>query len=49
MTTEVNCGQVRGPVQFNFARSIEPVTPLDVTITRMAVTTEKEAEKQSAN
>ncbi|MDH3347738.1 MAG: type I-C CRISPR-associated protein Cas7/Csd2 [Desulfobulbaceae bacterium] len=49
MTTEVNCGQVRGPVQFNFARSIEPVMPMDVTITRMAVTTEKEAEKQSGD
>jgi len=49
MTTEVNCGQVRGPVQFNFARSIEPIMPMDVTITRMAVTTEKEAEKQSGD
>lgn len=44
-----NCGQVRGPVQLAFARSIEPVTPLDVTITRMAVATEKEAEAQSGD
>lgn len=42
-------GQVRGPVQLAFARSIEPVTPLDVTITRMAVATEKEAEAQSGD
>ncbi len=46
---ENNCGQVRGPVQLAFARSIEPVTPLDVTITRMAVATEKEAEAQSGD
>ncbi|MBD3317033.1 MAG: type I-C CRISPR-associated protein Cas7/Csd2 [Chitinivibrionales bacterium] len=43
---ENNCGQVRGPVQMNFARSIEPVLPLDVTITRMAVATTKEADSQ---
>ncbi len=49
MSTGVNCGQVRGPVQINFSRSIEPVVPLDVTITRMAVTTEKEAESQSGD
>ena len=46
MTTEVNCGQVRGPVQINFARSVEPIVPLEVSITRMAVTTEREAEAQ---
>lgn len=46
---ENNCGQVRGPVQMNFARSIEPVTPLDVTITRMAVATVKEAESQEGD
>lgn len=46
MTTGVNCGQVRGPVQFNFAKSIDPVTPTEVTITRMAVTNEKDAEKE---
>jgi CRISPR-associated protein Csd2 len=38
MTTEVNCGQVRGPVQLTFARSIDPIIPLDVSITRLAVT-----------
>lgn len=49
MTTDVNCGQVRGPVQINFAKSIEPVSPLEFSITRMAVTTEKEAEAQSGD
>ncbi|MBA4357473.1 MAG: type I-C CRISPR-associated protein Cas7/Csd2 [Desulfovibrio sp.] len=48
-TKENNCGQVRGPVQLAFARSIEPVVPLDVTITRMAVETEKEAQAQSGD
>lgn len=46
MTTEVNCGQVRGPVQLNFARSIDPIVQQEVTITRMAVTSEKDAEKK---
>lgn len=46
MTTEVNCGQVRGPVQFAFARSIDPIVQQEVTITRMAVTNEKDAEKK---
>jgi len=46
---ENNCGQVRGPVQLNFARSIEPITPLEVTITRMAVATEKEAKDQEGD
>lgn len=46
MTTEVNCGQVRGPVQFGFARSIDPIVQQEVTITRMAVTSEKDAEKK---
>lgn len=49
MTTEVNCGQVRGPVQLTFAKSEDPVIPLEVSITRMAVTTEKEAEAQSGD
>ena len=49
MTTGVNCGQVRGPVQMAFANSIDPVVPLEMSITRMAVTTEKEAEKQSGD
>jgi CRISPR-associated protein Csd2 len=46
MTTEVNCGQVRGPVQVAFARSIEPIVPLEVSITRMAVTNERDLEKE---
>lgn len=46
MTTEVNCGQVRGPVQFGFARSIDPIIQQEITITRMAVTSEKDAEKK---
>jgi CRISPR-associated protein Csd2 len=49
MSTEVNCGQVRGPVQFTFARSVDPVISSEHSITRMAVTTEKEAEKQSGD
>jgi CRISPR-associated protein Csd2 len=49
MTTEVNSGQVRGPVQLTFAKSEDPVIPLEVSITRMAVTTEKEAEAQSGD
>ncbi len=49
MSTGTNCGQVRGPVQLNFARSIEPIVPLEVSITRMAVTTEKEADSQGGD
>ena len=49
MTTGVNAGQVRGPVQMAFATSIDPVLPLEISITRMAVTTEKEAEAQSGD
>lgn len=45
MTTEVNCGQVRGPVQFGFARSIDPIFQQEITVTRCAVTNEKDAEK----
>jgi CRISPR-associated protein Csd2 len=44
MTTGVNAGQVRGPVQLNFATSVEPVLPLEISITRLAATTEKDAE-----
>jgi CRISPR-associated protein Csd2 len=44
-----NCGQVRGPVQLTFARSIDPIAPVDHTITRMAVATEAEAEKQGGD
>lgn len=47
MTTEVNSGQVRGPVQLAFAKSIDPIIPLEISITRMAVTSEKESEAQS--
>lgn len=43
MTTGVNCGQVRGPIQLTFARSIDPVVPLDISITRMAVTRSEDA------
>ena len=50
MTTFVkaalNCGQVRGPVQMGFARSVEPVVPQEVTITRVAITTEADAENK---
>lgn len=46
MTTEVNAGQVRGPVQLAFATSIEPVLPMEVAITRVAVTNEKDVEKE---
>lgn len=46
MSTGVNAGQVRGPVQFAFARSVEPVLPLEISITRMAATTEKDAEEK---
>lgn len=49
MTTGINAGQVRGPVQLGFATSVEPVLPLEISITRMAVTTEKEAEAQSGD
>ena len=50
MTTFVkaalNCGQVRGPVQIGFARSIEPIIPQEITITRIAITTESDAERK---
>ncbi len=49
MALKTNCGTVTGPVQINFARSIEPVTPLEFTITRMAVATEEEAAKQDGD
>lgn len=47
MTTEVNCGQVRGPVQFAMARSVDPIFSQEHAVTRCAVTTEKESEQQS--
>lgn len=46
MSTGVNCGQVRGPVQFTFGRSVDPVVPAEVSITRMAVTNVKDLEKE---
>lgn len=49
MSTGTNCGQVRGPVQLTFARSINPVIAIEHSITRMAVTTEKEAENQQGD
>ncbi len=49
MSTGVNCGQVRGPVQLTFARSVDPVITQEHAITRMAVATEAEAEKQQGD
>lgn len=48
MSTGKNAGQVRGPIQFTFARSIDPIATAEHSITRMAVATEKEAEKKMA-
>lgn len=49
MSTGTNCGQVRGPIQLTFSRSVDPVVTLEHSITRMAVTTPAEAEKQSGD
>lgn len=49
MSTGKNAGQVRGPIQFTFARSVDPIAAAEHSITRMAVATEKEAEKQSGD
>jgi CRISPR-associated protein Csd2 len=46
MTTDVNCGQVRGPVQLGLGRSLHPVVTQELTVTRCAVTTEQEAKDQ---
>lgn len=46
MSTEVNCGQVRGPVQISFARSIDPIVASEHAITRSSVTNEKDIEKE---
>ena len=46
MTTEVNCGQVRGPIQMCFAQSVDPVVPQEMSITRMAVTNAKDVDKE---
>ena len=49
MSTGKNAGQVRGPIQFTFARSVDPIATAEHSITRMAVATEKEAEKQNGD
>lgn len=49
MSTGINCGQVRGPIQMTFARSVDPIVALEHSITRMAVATEKEAEAQGGD
>jgi CRISPR-associated protein Csd2 len=46
MSTEVNCGQVRGPVQISFARSIDPIVSSEHAITRSSVTNEKDLKKE---
>lgn len=47
MSTGINCGQVRGPVQMTFARSIEPIVPQEISITRMAATNEAEKKQRA--
>jgi CRISPR-associated protein Csd2 len=49
MSTGANAGQVRGPVQLTFSRSVDPIVQIEHSITRMAVATEEEAEKQSGD
>ena len=49
MSTGKNAGQVRGPIQFTFARSVDPIAAMEHSITRMAVATEKGAEKQGGD
>ncbi len=49
LSTGANAGQVRGPVQLTFARSVEPIVSFEHSITRMAVTSEKESEKQGGD
>ena len=49
VTGSLNCGQIRGPVQLGFARSVDPIVPQEVTITRVTFTTDKEAETKSGN
>lgn len=46
MSTGINCGQVRGPVQMTFAHSVEPIVPQEISITRMAATSEKEKKER---
>jgi CRISPR-associated protein Csd2 len=47
MSTGINCGQVKGPVQMTFARSVEPILPVEISITRMAATNEAEKAKRA--
>lgn len=47
MKGNLNCGQLRGPVQLGFARSVDPVIPQEITITRIAITTEADADKKN--
>ena len=47
MSTGINCGQVKGPVQTTFASSVEPILPVEISITRMAATNEAEKKKQA--
>lgn len=47
MSTGINCGQVKGPVQMTFARSVEPILPVEISITRMAATNEAEQKKRA--
>ncbi len=47
LSTGINCGQVRGPVQLAFAESVEPIMPLEISITRMAATSEKEKKEST--
>lgn len=49
MSTGINCGQVRGPIQLTFGRSVDPIVAQEHSITRMAVATEAEAEKQGGD
>ncbi|MEM3484070.1 MAG: type I-C CRISPR-associated protein Cas7/Csd2 [Candidatus Methanomethyliaceae archaeon] len=48
MTTGVNCGQVRGPVQLTFGRSVDPIAPIDLSITRVAITRPEDAARVNA-
>jgi CRISPR-associated protein Csd2 len=47
MSTGINCGQVRGPVQLAFAQSVEPIVPQEIAITRMAATNEAEKKQRA--
>lgn len=47
ITDKLNCGQVKGPVQIGFAESVDPIMPMDVTITRKAITKDSDADKKN--